>query len=94
MTGVAVTDPTSGYRCMNRAVFQYFTADGFPYHYPDANVIIDLHRKGFKLAEMAVVMLPNTEGRSMHRGIIKICHYFFNIFLAILITLLSKKSSR
>ncbi len=88
-----ITDPTSGYRCMNRAVFRYFTEDGFPYHYPDANTIIDLHRKGFKLRELPVRMQPNPEGRSMHRGIIRISHYFFNVFLAILMTLLRKKSS-
>jgi glycosyltransferase involved in cell wall biosynthesis len=93
MTGETITDPTSGYRCMNRAVFQYFTEDGFPYDYPDANIIIDLHRKGFKMAELPVIMQPNPEGRSMHRGIIKIIHYFFSVFLAILITLLRKKSS-
>jgi glycosyltransferase involved in cell wall biosynthesis len=93
MTGETITDPTSGYRCMNRAVFQYFTEDGFPIDYPDANTIIDLHRKGFKMAELPVTMQPNPDGRSMHRGIIKISHYFFNVFLAILITLLRKKSS-
>jgi glycosyltransferase involved in cell wall biosynthesis len=93
MTGENITDPTSGYRCMNRAVFRYFTEDGFPYDYPDANVIIDLHRKGFIIAELPVTMQPNPEGRSMHRGIIKISHYFFSVFLAILITLLRKKSS-
>jgi glycosyltransferase involved in cell wall biosynthesis len=91
MTGETITDPTSGYRCMNRAVFQYFTEDGFPHDYPDANTIIDLHRKGFKMGELPVTMRPNPDGRSMHRGIIKIIHYFFNVFLAILITLLRKK---
>jgi glycosyltransferase involved in cell wall biosynthesis len=92
MTGETITDPTSGYRCMNRAVFQYFTEDGFPFDYPDANIIIELHRKGFKVAELPVSMQPNPEGRSMHRGIIKISYYFFNVFLAILIALLRKKS--
>jgi len=93
ITGEIITDPTSGYRCMNRTVFQYFTGDGFPHDYPDANIIIVLHRLGFKMAELPVTMLPNPEGRSMHRGIFKISYYFFKVFLAIFINLLRKKSS-
>jgi hypothetical protein len=93
ITGETVTDPTSGYRCMNRTVFRHFTEDGFPHNYPDANIIIVLHRMGFKMAELPVTMLPNPEGRSMHRGIFKISYYFFKVFLAIFITLLRKKSS-
>ncbi|MBN1664768.1 MAG: glycosyltransferase family 2 protein [Deltaproteobacteria bacterium] len=92
ITGESITDPTSGYRCMNRKVFQYFTADGYPWDYPDANIIIDLHRMGFKIAELPVMMAPNPEGRSMHRGIFKISHYIFSVFLSILVTLLRKKS--
>jgi glycosyltransferase involved in cell wall biosynthesis len=93
MTGETITDPTSGYRCMNRTVFRYFTGDGFPHDYPDANIIIVLHRMGFKMAELPVTMQPNPEGRSMHRGVFKINHYLFNVFMAIFITLLRKKSS-
>jgi hypothetical protein len=93
MTGETVTDPTSGYRCMNRSVFRHFTEDAFPHDYPDANIIIVLHRRGFKMAELPVTMAPNPEGRSMHRGIFKITYYFFKVFLSILVTLLRKKSS-
>jgi glycosyltransferase involved in cell wall biosynthesis len=92
-TGETITDPTSGYRCMNRAVFRYFTEDSFPHDYPDANIVIVLHRMGFKMAELPVAMLPNPEGRYMHRGIFKISYYFFKVFLSIFVTLLRKKSS-
>lgn len=92
MTGETITDPTSGYRCMNRTVFQCLTEDDFPHDYPDANTIIVLHRLGFNVSELPVTMLPNPEGRSMHRGIFKISHYFFKVFTAIFITLLRKKS--
>jgi glycosyltransferase involved in cell wall biosynthesis len=93
MTGETITDPTSGYRCMNRNIFRHFTEDGFPHDYPDANIIIVLHRMGFKMAELPVTMGPNSEGRSMHRGIFKISYYFFKVFFSIFITLLRKKSS-
>lgn len=91
ITGEPVTDPTSGYRCMNRDVFQYFTEDSFPWDYPDANIIIDLHRMGFKVAEVPVTMAYNPEGKSMHRGIFKITYYFFKVFLSIFVVLLRKK---
>jgi glycosyltransferase involved in cell wall biosynthesis len=93
ITGERITDPTSGYQCMNRQVFRYFTGDGFPTDYPDANIIIVLHRMGFKIAELPVTMAPNPEGRSMHRGIFKIIYYLFKVFLSILVILLRKKSN-
>jgi glycosyltransferase involved in cell wall biosynthesis len=93
ITGERITDPTSGYQCMNRRVFQYFAADSFPCDYPDANIIIVLHRMGFKLAELPVTMMPNPEGRSMHRGVFKVSYYFFKVFLSILVVLLRRKSS-
>lgn len=93
ITGEIITDPTSGYQCMNRRVFQYFAADNFPCDYPDANIIIVLHRMGFRLAELPVTMIPNIEGRSMHRGAFKITYYFFIVFLSILVILLRKKST-
>jgi glycosyltransferase involved in cell wall biosynthesis len=93
ITGETITDTTSGYRCMNRDVFRHFTADDFPNDYPDANTIIVLHRTGFKIAELPVTMVPNPEGRYMHRGIFKVSYYLFKVFLSIFISLLRKKST-
>jgi glycosyltransferase involved in cell wall biosynthesis len=91
ITGEEITDPTSGYQCLSRKVFEYFAEDHFPYDYPDANVIIMLHRAGFKIKEIPAEMLPNPEKRSMHQGVITISYYFFKIFLSIFITLIKKK---
>jgi glycosyltransferase involved in cell wall biosynthesis len=93
ITGEIITDPTSGYRCMNRNVFDYFTEDFYPCDYPDANIVILLHRIGFKISELPVMMMPNPEGRSMHRGVFKITYYFFKVFLSILVILLRKKTA-
>lgn len=92
LTGETLTDPTSGYRCMNQTVFQYCMNDEFPHDYPDANIIIMLHRMGFKLTEHPVTMVPNPEGRYMHRGALRIIYYMFKVFLSILVTLLRKKA--
>jgi len=92
ITGERITDPTSGFQCMNRKVFTLFTGDTFPCDYPDANVIIMLHRMGFVVKEIPVVMIENPAGKSMHKGIFTIIYYFFKMFLSILITLMREKS--
>ncbi len=91
ISGKKITDPTSGYQCMNRKVFTTFTEDSFPCDYPDANIIIMLHRQGFRIKEIPVTMIPNPAGRSMHRGILTKIYYFFKIFLAIFMVLLRGK---
>jgi glycosyltransferase involved in cell wall biosynthesis len=89
-TGEKITDPTSGYQCLKRKVFEFFTGDHFPCDYPDANVLIMLHRSGFTIKEIPVVMKPNPEARAMHRGVSTITYYFFKVFLSIFITLIRK----
>lgn len=86
-----ITDPTSGYQCMNDKVINFFTDDSFPCDYPDANIIIMLHRMGFIVRELPVLMVPNPEGRSMHSGLFTITYYFFKVFLSIFITLIREQ---
>jgi glycosyltransferase involved in cell wall biosynthesis len=90
--GLRITDPTSGYQCLNRKVFTFFTHDSFPCDYPDANIIIMLQRMGFKVLEIPVAMHPNPAGRIMHKGAITISYYLFKMFLSIFITLIREKS--
>lgn len=92
ISGEKITDPTSGYQCLNKKVFTIFTEDSFPCDYPDANIIIMLHRKGFIIKEIPVTMAANPEGRSMHQGILTKIYYLFKIFLSLFITLIRKKS--
>lgn len=91
LIGEKITDPTSGFQALDRKAFEFFTRDTFPYDYPDANVIILLHRIGFKIGEIPVRMLPNPDGRSMHNGLSKILYYFFKVLLSIFITIIQKK---
>jgi len=91
ISGATITDPTSGYQCLNRKVFTLFTEDSFPCDYPDANIIVMLHRKGFIVKEIPVAMTENPDGRSMHKGIYTKIYYFFKIFLSIFIALIRGK---
>ena len=89
VTRQKITDPTSGYQAMNRRVLEWASSDQFPYDYPDADVIIMLHRAGFRIREVAVQMFENRDKKSMHSGW-KPLYYVFKMFLSILVTLIRK----
>jgi len=84
-----VTDPTSGYQAMNRRVLEWVSSDRFPWDYPDADVIIMLHRAGFRIQEVPVQMYENADKKSMHSGW-KPLYYVFKMFLSIFVTLMRK----
>lgn len=90
MTGKKVTDPTSGFQAMNRKVVEFYASDAYPTDYPDADVIIMLHRRGFTFKEIPVIM-KRVDGKvSMHSGL-KPFYYTFKMFLSIFVTLLGSK---
>ena len=86
-----ITDPTSGYQCLSRKVFEGFTKDLFPTDYPDADVILMLFRVGYRIREVPVSMMQNPAGKSMHRGIFRLMYYFFKMCLSFFVTLLREK---
>jgi glycosyltransferase involved in cell wall biosynthesis len=88
--GQPVSDPTSGYQVINRKVAQLYASEVYPWDYPDADVIIMLHRAGFKIKEVPVVMHQKSNKKSMHSGI-KPLYYIFKMFLSIFLTLLRKR---
>ena len=64
-TGQRITDTTSGYRAYARAVMEIGQYD-FPKDFPDAPLLIDLARRGFRLAEVPVEMRAREAGRSFY----------------------------
>ncbi len=85
-----ITDCTSGYQAFNRNVIELFCRDIFPVDYPDADVLITLHRAGLRIREIPVRMYANETGKSMHSGL-KPAYYLFKMLLSILITVLRNK---
>ncbi len=63
MTGLAVTDCTSGFRAANRRVIRAF-AHWYPEDYPEPEVILLLHRAGYRISELPVRMRRRRGGRS------------------------------
>lgn len=89
-TGKRVTDPTSGFQALNRKVMEFYASDAYPVDYPDADVIIMLHRRGIKFGEIPVTMKMAVGKVSMHSGL-KPFYYTFKMLLSILVTLLRNK---
>jgi glycosyltransferase involved in cell wall biosynthesis len=90
ITGKKVTDPTSGFQAMNKKVMEFYASDAYPTDYPDADVIIMLHRRGFTFKEVPVTMKRLSGKVSMHSGL-KPFYYTFKMFLSIFVTLLRSK---
>jgi glycosyltransferase involved in cell wall biosynthesis len=81
-----VTDPTSGFQVMRLGVAQFFCSNVYPTDYPDADILILLHRSGYRVREVPVEMRPSP-GQSMHSGH-RSLYYVYKMFLSILVTLL------
>lgn len=92
LVGQRITDTTSGYQALNRLVIGYFTTEVFPCDYPDADMLLTLHRTGFRIKEVPVKMYANASGKSMHAGL-KPLYYMFKMMLSIFVTLLRKKET-
>ena len=89
ITGRPVTDPTSGFQALNRDAMRFYASPYYPVDYPDADVIIMLHRAGLRIREVAVTMHARKEGTSMHSGL-KPVYYVFKMFMSMFVTLLRK----
>jgi glycosyltransferase involved in cell wall biosynthesis len=89
--GLCLTDPTSGYRALRRPLAERLAAEGFPGGLTETSLLIHLHRRGVRLREVPVRMLPPS-GRSMHRGLAGGAH-FLRISWAVL-ALAAQRESR
>jgi glycosyltransferase involved in cell wall biosynthesis len=92
VTGRKITDPTSGFQALNKKVMEFYASNAYPIDYPDADVLIMLHRKGFRFKEIPVIM-HNAAKPSMHGGILKPLYYIFKMLLSIFVTLLRKEGN-
>jgi glycosyltransferase involved in cell wall biosynthesis len=90
LIGQRITDSTSGYQAFNQKVIRYFTSEVFPCDYPDADMLLTLHRAGFRIMEIPVRMYASPSGKSMHAGWMPL-YYIFKMLLSIFVTLLREK---
>lgn len=78
-----IADPLSGFQCLNRKVIERYSKMGAYPEFPDANLIIEMLRDGYKIVETPVKMRLREAGVSMHGGIVKPIKYMINMFYTI-----------
>jgi glycosyltransferase involved in cell wall biosynthesis len=88
ITAQQVTDPTSGFRALNRRALELYCGM-YPSDFPDADIIIATYLSGLRIAEIPVKIYPNHFGKSMHSGF-KPFYYIYKMFLSMLVTMLRR----
>ena len=87
-----ITDPLSGFQCLNRKVIEKYSKMGEYPEYPDANLVMKMLLEGYKIEEVSVKMRLREFGESMHGGIIKPIKYMIMMMYTIVAILLSNIS--
>lgn len=85
--GTRIHDVTSGFQAMRHNVAK-FLADQYPVDFPDADVIISLGLKKFRIAEVPTEFRRREHGDSMYANPVRALYYPFKTFLASFIVLL------
>ena len=86
LTGLRVTDSTSGFRVVNKRVIRAF-AHWYPEDYPEPEVILLLHRAGFRVEEVPTQMRRRAAGTTsipFFRGV----YYVIKVSTCLLLDLL------
>lgn len=80
--GLRVSDPTSGFQAMNRAVLELYATDFFPSDYPDVDVLLTAYRNGLRVGEVPVFMTESTRASTLHGGL-RSLFYIYKMSLSI-----------
>ena len=81
---VKITDPTSGFRSVNKNVISIF-ANYYPDDYPEVEAIVLLKKMGFCVKEISVAMHDRTTGKSSITPL-KSMYYMIKVSLAVIMT--------
>ena len=90
--GKKITDPTSGFRAVNKNVIEEFAKE-YPKEYPEPESTVSLLVNGYKVEETPVSMNERTGGTSSIR-LWKSVDYMVKVVLAIIIDSISLKRRR
>jgi glycosyltransferase involved in cell wall biosynthesis len=90
IVGQKITDPTSGFRAVNRKVIQLF-ASGYPQDYPEPEALVLLSRCGLKMGEVPVSMNQRYFGESSITKIRSV-YYIVKVLLAVFVGCFKKRT--
>jgi glycosyltransferase involved in cell wall biosynthesis len=80
-TGKRVTDPTSGFRAMDRKGLELFSEE-YPSDYPEVEALISANRKGLLFQEIPT-MMRDRQGGTSSIGILSALYYMVKVTLSI-----------
>ena len=89
-----ICDPLSGFQCLNKSVIKEYAKMGAYPEFPDANLVVEMLYKGYKIEEIPVKMRLREAGESMHGGIIKPIKYMVNMFYTIIFIVIQNIGKR
>lgn len=84
LTGLALTDPTSGLKAMGPRGQALFALSRFPDRYPDADALVLARRARLVIAERPARMRPSRNRKSMHGGGRSVA-YIFNMLFSLVV---------
>jgi glycosyltransferase involved in cell wall biosynthesis len=91
LSGRRVTDPTSGFQALDERAIRIYASDAYPVDFPDADMLIMLHREGLSFVEVPVEMRPNPKQKTIHSGALSV-YYVFKMLLSILVVMLRRNA--
>ena len=84
LTGLRLTDPTSGLKALGPRGQALFALSRFPDRYPDADALVLARRARLVIAERPARMRPSRNRRGMHSGA-RSLGYGFNMLLSLFV---------
>lgn len=87
ITGVLITDPTSGFRLVDKSLISEFASE-YPSDYPEPESVAFAIRKGYDIREVSVKMEERQGGVSSIRKL-KSIYYMVKVTLAMLVVYLT-----
>jgi glycosyltransferase involved in cell wall biosynthesis len=92
IVGQRVSDPTSGFRLINRRGIAVFARD-YPHDYPEVEAVLMVHWHRLRMCEVPVRMLTRNGGVSSIGGSGKSAYYMIKVLLAIFVGLFRRRHS-
>ena len=88
LSGLRVTDPTSGFQALDRRAMRICASESFSTAFPDADMLLLYHRAGLTVREFPGNFKPRTSGRSMH-SLLSAVHYIYKMTVSMLVVALT-----
>jgi glycosyltransferase involved in cell wall biosynthesis len=83
LVGQQITDPTSGFRMVNRRAIRLFAGD-YPNDYPEVEAILTIHNHRLRIRELPVKMNERAGGKSSITNTLSV-YYMVKVLLAVLV---------